>query len=209
MRHIGLLGGTFDPIHNGHLHLATTVLQLLTLDAIRLIPCYHTVHREQPIATPEQRLTMTCLACQGQLNIQADDTELKRGGSSYMIDTLKTIKQSQENLQLYLIIGYDAFMNFTTWKDWQAILELCHVIVARRPHYSNQNETTTALIKQYGTDYHDIKSYPHGKISILEINALSISSTTIRQAIKKNKDVSDKLPNQLYQFIKQEGLYAK
>ncbi len=209
MQHIGLLGGTFDPIHTGHLHLALTVLNKLRLDEVRLIPCYQTVHRPQAIATPKQRLKMTNLACEAYTHIICDDLEFKREGKSYMIDTLQTIKQAQTNTYLYLIIGYDAFMHFTSWKNWQDILELANLIVAKRPNYNNQqNECTQLLIQQYGIDFPAITSSRNGKISVLEINALNISASTIRENIKNHRDVSDVLPDNVYQFIKQEGLYG-
>lgn len=208
MQHIGLLGGTFDPIHNGHVHLAKAVLHQLNLDEVRLIPCYRTVHREQPIASPEQRLAMTHLACEGSATIRCDDSEMKRGGSSYMVETLETIKQAEPSSRLHLIIGYDAFMNFKSWKNWQGILTLSHVIVAKRPDYDQQNDATTDLIKQYGADLNTLTLAACGKICVLEISALDISSTLIRKNIHEHKDLGDVLPPKVYHFIKQEGLYA-
>lgn len=208
MQCIGLLGGTFDPIHKGHLHLAMAVLEKLNLDEIRLIPAYQPVHREKTIATAKQRLTMTRLACEGQANIVTDAIEYNRGGKSYMIDTLQAIKQLNTNASLYLIIGYDAFIHFTDWKEWETILKLAHLIVAKRPGHDHDNQKTNALIKDYGIDSKNIKSYHNSKICVLEIDALNISSTIIREKIKNHLDVSDILPTNVFEYIKQEGLYA-
>jgi len=195
---IGILGGTFDPIHNGHLHVATTVLEKLGLDEVRLVPCYQAVHREQPLATPAQRFMMTQLACEGYTKLSCDDTEFKRGGKSYMIDTLQTIKKSHIDSQLYLIIGFDAFLNFSSWKNWPGILEIADLVVVKRPHSDNHNDNTQLLLKQYGSP----------KIEILEINALDISATTIRKNSKEHKDISGMLSIKVSHYIKQEGLYA-
>ena len=198
---LGILGGTFDPIHNGHLHVATTVLEKLGLDEVRLIPCYQPVHREQPLATPAQRLMMTQLACEDHAKLNCADTEFKRGGKSYMIETLQTIKESNIDSQLYLIIGHDAFMNFTSWKDWQGILEIVHLIVVKRPHVLASPHPHDLIA--------GLSAGPRSSaIEILEINALDISSTTIRKNIKENKDISGMLPIKVSHYIKQEGLYA-
>lgn len=206
MQHIGILGGTFDPIHRGHLHLANEVQRLLQLDEIRLIPCYQTVHRDQPIATPEQRLTMVRLACQGFATLRCDDTEYQRGGPSYIIDTLQAIKQ-HSHAQLYLIVGYDSLIHFKTWKNWQGILDLCHLVVAKRPQYDDHHETALQLMQAYGSTVQTMKTHDHGNITIVEINALAISSTAIRHHIKENEEVKNTLPDSVYQFIKQKGIY--
>lgn len=206
---IGLLGGTFDPIHKGHIHLANAIKHAMELDEVRLIPSYQTVHREKPIATPEQRLTMTKLACEDLKDIVCDDCEYKRADQSYTIETIRTFKKHHPNDQLYFIIGYDAFLTFTEWKGWQDILNNANLLVAKRPETKLANTSTNTLLNQRQENSEIIKRFSNGKISVLEIDALNISATDIRNKIKNNLDVSNILPISVYNFIKYEGIYAK
>ena len=131
---IGLLGGTFDPIHLGHLHLAQTLLTTLDFQAIHFIPCYQPVHRTTPQASALDRMKMVELAIQAQPGLIADPTEIKRQGPSYMIDTLKTLRAQFPSTPLALIFSSESFEHFFTWKDWQDFLKLCHIVVANRQH---------------------------------------------------------------------------
>src|SRR5476651_2279340 len=132
---IGILGGTFDPIHFGHLRMALELYQALDLAEVRLIPCYQPVHRKQPVATPEQRLAMVHKAIDREPALQVDACEIERQGPSYTIDTLITLHERLPNTPLCIFMGIDALLNFPSWHKWEAILQLAHLVVAHRPHY--------------------------------------------------------------------------
>ncbi|MCC2667156.1 MAG: nadD, partial [Gammaproteobacteria bacterium] len=125
---IGILGGTFDPIHLGHLQIARSVAQAFHLAEVRLMPCYQPAHRILPIATPEQRLDMVRCAIQQEPLLKIEETEIQRQGVSYMADTLEILHQQLPQTPLCLILGLDAFLGFPTWHRYSKILELAHLI---------------------------------------------------------------------------------
>ena len=129
---IGVFGGTFDPIHFGHLRSALEIGESLRLKEIRFIPCRIPPHRDEPLADPLQRLAMVRAALAGQPEMIADDREIKRDGSSYMVDTLESLRNEFVNDPLCLILGMDAFMELPTWHRWQDLLTLAHLVVMHR-----------------------------------------------------------------------------
>jgi nicotinate-nucleotide adenylyltransferase len=126
---IGLLGGTFDPVHNAHLRIALDVLEQLQLAEMRFIPSRQPPHRAQPGASPEQRLAMLQRAVQGQPGFIVDERELRRSGPSYMVDTLCSLRADFSETPLCLLLGLDAFRELHTWYRWQTIPELAHILV--------------------------------------------------------------------------------
>ena len=208
MRNIGCLGGTFDPIHKGHLHLAKTVYDTCKLDEVKLIPCYQAVHRDSVVATPEQRLHMAELACADSPYLTCDNIEFRLSGPSYSINSIQALKIQYPDDHLHFIIGFDVFAQFHTWKGWQEILNLCNLIVARRPNSSFENSDTLRLLSERQVDHTELNTFAFGKIALCDFNALNLSSTEIRENIKKNLDVSRNLPNTVYNFIVDEEIYA-
>ncbi|HIP81516.1 MAG TPA: nicotinate (nicotinamide) nucleotide adenylyltransferase, partial [Leucothrix mucor] len=147
---IGIIGGTFDPIHFGHLRPALEIAEQFDLDEVRFIPSANPPHRWKPIASAEHRLNMVKLAVEGFPLFTVDDREYHRQGSSYTVDTLQSIvneedidkEQADEESatpSLLMMLGLDAFQSFTQWRDWQKILELTHIVVSTRPGYSLEN----------------------------------------------------------------------
>src|SRR3569832_105068 len=130
---IGLLGGTFDPIHFGHLRPAMDLLDELGLDHVRLIPCGVPPHRAAPRAHAEHRLTMLRLAVSGEPRLRVDERELRRPGPSYMVDTVLSLREELGDTPLALIIGMDALNGLATWRRWRKLVDLCHLIVMERP----------------------------------------------------------------------------
>ena len=130
---IGVLGGTFDPIHYGHLRPALELLEALALAEVRFIPCRLPAHRGAPAITPEQRLELVRLATADQPGFVADDRELRRPGRSYMVDTLASLRQDLGETPLCLILGGDAFAALHTWRRWEDLSKLAHFIVMQRP----------------------------------------------------------------------------
>ena len=130
---VGILGGTFDPVHHGHLRIALEVLEELELAQVRFIPCRQPAHRGQPVATPAQRWLLLQQAIAGQPEFIADDRELRREGPSYMVDTLASLRAGMGATPLCLLLGRDAFNDLPGWHRWRNILELTHLIVLERP----------------------------------------------------------------------------
>ena len=188
---IGILGGTFDPIHLGHLALASEVYHQFDLQELRFIPCYQSPFKAKPIATGEQRLRMIKLAIKNHPEFAIDDRELQRKGISYMVDTLKSLRQELSDTPLYLIMSMDAFAQFNSWHKWQKIIQLTNLIVANRPGSRTiiNNKLKNLLI-------HPINIPPN-----------SISATKIRKLIKEKKAASSLVPQAVWEYINENKLY--
>ncbi|MCK5724204.1 MAG: nicotinate-nucleotide adenylyltransferase, partial [Gammaproteobacteria bacterium] len=145
---IGILGGTFDPIHYGHLRTALDVQQCLSLDEVRFIPCGEPPHRDKPVAESLQRLAMVRAAIAGQKGFSVDDREIRREGPSYMVDTLTSLKHDFKTESLCLILGMDAFNGLEQWHQWQQIFELANIAVMKRPAETGQIEMNKNLMLQ-------------------------------------------------------------
>jgi len=204
---IGILGGTFDPIHFGHLRPALDVAEQLGLDHIRLIPSARPPHREQPSATPEQRLLMLHLAVKNSQQFVVDDRELHREGASYTVDTLLSLRQDFPDSPLYLLIGTDAFFGIQTWHNWQRLIELAHIVVMQRPNEKTimPDELNNWYQQHLATDT-DIELIA-GKIWPIKVSQLEISATEIRSKITQGLTPQFLMPDAVIQLIEQLGLY--
>lgn len=208
---IGIFGGTFDPIHYGHLRLALEMYESLELAKVHIIPCFQPVHREMPAASSKQRLAMVERAVSNESTLVADAREIKREGPSYMIDTLLELRQEMPTTPLCLFIGIDSFLGFLSWHRWQEILEHAHLVIAHRLHYQLPN---TGMIAELIHErlQHD-QSYLHenlsGGIIIRPITSLDISATEIRKQIATGKNPRFLLPDSVYELINQQGIYSK
>ena len=204
---VGIFGGTFDPIHNGHLRSALEVLQQFDLDHIRLIPSARPPHREQPKATPEQRVMMLHLAIKNSAQFVVDDRELKREGASYTIDTLKSLRQEMPDTRLYLILGSDAFSGLSTWHQWDKLLDFSHIIVMQR---ASEPLSLSADIDGWfqarkGTA--EDNALLAGKIWPVTLTQLTISATAIRADIAQGRKPAFLTPDPVVSFIEQLSLY--
>ncbi|MCW8883037.1 MAG: nicotinate-nucleotide adenylyltransferase [Sedimenticola sp.] len=200
---IGLLGGTFDPIHYGHLRTALDVQQELVLSEMRLIPLSDPPHRTAPSSTPEQRLALLQIAIADEPRLTIDDRELKRGGKSYTVDTLLSLKAEQPDETLCLLLGSDAFNGFHLWHQPEQILELAHLVVMQRPgepdplHY---HDRLTHLAD-------DLRAKTAGLILPMAVTQLEISATRIRQMIKQGHSPRYLLPDAVLDEITRQKLY--
>lgn len=207
---IGILGGTFDPIHLGHMRLALELYEALNLASVHITPCYQPVHRKLPIASPEQRLAMIECAVADEPALVTDAREINRKGPSYMIDTLLDFRAEMPSTPLCLLLGIDAFLGFTSWHRWNDILNQAHIIVAHRPQYQLPSTGIIAdLLKE--RLQHDI-SYIHenhsGGILLRPITALEISASDIRKQIAMGRNPRYLLPDGVYDYIKRHGTYS-
>lgn len=213
---IGILGGTFDPVHLGHLHIAREVRKQAELQKVIFIPCSQSPTRSQPLANSKQRLAMLEKAIAGSEDLAVSDLEIQRDGLSYTVDTLRTLNASPgyANNSFGLIMGTDTFSNFiTSWHQWEQILELAHLLIADRNEIATileNNSALASLVKERQIfDPHHLREQKSGKIMLLSIHPLSISATKIRSLIKVKNYVEAKklLPMPVLDYILANNLY--
>ena len=205
---IGILGGTFDPIHYGHLRAAVDVAESFNLSQIRLIPSARPPHREQPQATAEQRLEMLHLAVAGNHLFKVDDRELHREGASYTVDTLLSLRQEFPQSPLYLIMGTDAFFHIQSWHRWDELLNLAHIVVMQRP--GERLTMPEQLLSWYQNNVvKDDSKQLSGHIWPITVSQLEISATDIRAKVERDLTPKFLLPDVVIQYINKWDLYQK
>lgn len=207
-RLVGLLGGTFDPIHHGHLRLALECAAAAGCDETRLVPAYRPPHRAAPVAGAAQRLAMAQLAAQGEPALHVDDCEIRRAGTSYTIDTLAALRHELA-ATLCLFLGADAYRQLRTWHHWEQILDHAHLVVADRPGpAASGDDALDELEQRHGVaDAGGLHSRSTGAILRVTAPALDISSTRIRTLIATGRSVRYLVPEPVIHYIQQEGLY--
>ena len=207
---IGILGGTFDPIHFGHLRTALELYQALELAEVRLIPCFQPVHRKLPVASPKHRLAMVQAAIADEPALKVDDCEIQRKGPSYTIDTLEALHKKLPDTPLCLIMGIDALLGFPSWHRWEDILTLAHLVVAHRPQYQlPQTGIVAQLLKQrLKHNFSALHECMAGNIILHPVTALDISATDIRKQIAMDRNPRYLLPSSVYQYIEKHGVYS-
>lgn len=209
---IGVLGGTFDPIHHGHLRLAWEAYVRLGLREVRLIPCHLPPHRDTPSSSPRHRLEMTRLACEGVPGMVVDDWEIRRDSPSYSVETLAHLRQQWgESTQLVFLMGLDAFHQFTRWHQWQGILELAHLWVVRRPGASTPSADSAEgqLLQQRGCAPSALLDTTAGAICLYDSTALDIAATTLRQQMARGISPRFLLPDSVRDYIEHHDLYRQ
>ena len=200
---IGIMGGTFNPIHNGHLVTAQEALSQFKLDIVIFIPTSDPPHKiENEIASAEDRYIMAVIATSSNSNFFVSRMEIDRKGKSYTIDTVRQLgKIYGKNSLLYFITGADAILEILTWKDTSEIVSLCRFIAATRPGY-NLSRIDDLRKRLFGS----IK-VADKRIYIMEIPALSISSTDIRNRVRHNRPIDYLLPEGVSKYILKYELY--
>jgi nicotinate-nucleotide adenylyltransferase len=211
MAPIGIFGGTFDPIHYGHLRTAFELLQALRLGEVRFMPAGNPPHREQTVADGEQRLAMVKAATAGQAGFVVDDRELRREGPSYSVDTLGVLRSEFPTRSLCLIVGMDAFLGLPKWHQWRELLDLAHLVVAHRPGWRAPSMGPLGeLMVDRGTGrIGDLHESPAGCIYIHAVTQLEISSTEVRNLIASGRDPRYLMPDVVCDIIEQTGCYDK
>jgi nicotinate-nucleotide adenylyltransferase len=203
---IGILGGTFDPVHYGHLRPALEVREIFGLTEIRLLPSAQPPHREQPVAPAPIRARMLELAIKNQPGFVIDTRELDRAGRSYMIDTLKSFRQEFPEQPLILFVGADAFKNLTGWHCWQQLFDYAHIVVMMRPGVQLQ-ELDGYFAAKKANVISEITQAPAGKLFFQPVTQLEISATAIRKMIAEKRNPGFLLPDAVIEYIKQHKLY--
>jgi nicotinate-nucleotide adenylyltransferase len=218
---IGLFGGTFNPIHRGHLRAASEVKKFFHLDRVFIIPAALPPHKTSlTVASAEDRLAMIKLAISGKSGLTVSDVELKRSGPSYTIDTVYHFRGTQpDDAQIYLIMGLDAFLEIDTWKSYLELLAHVSIIVMARPNGRHQSvQQGWEILADYlksniSADYRFASAQDRfiseslQPIYICDIKALDISSTQIRQTVKQHQTIENWVSARVAEYIQNKGLY--
>jgi nicotinate-nucleotide adenylyltransferase len=207
---IGIYGGTFDPIHYGHLRTALEVQEAVGLDEIRFVPCRLPPHRTTPEASPDLRLKMLELALRdAEPGFRIDTRELDRPGPSYMVDTLTSIRAEIGIRPLCLIVGLDAFLGLPRWHRWRELFDLAHIVVMRRPGAVPDfaGDLAPYIAVRHSERAVTLKVQSSGSIYFVEVTQLDISATRIREAVRTGKNARYLVPDPVWRFIQTEGLY--
>ncbi|MGY6215405.1 nicotinate-nucleotide adenylyltransferase [Methylolobus aquaticus] len=207
---IGIFGGTFDPIHYGHLRTALEVCEALELDEVRFVPCGSPAHRSQPGASAAQRLAMLQLALDGaDSRFRIDDRELQRVGPSYMVDTLASIRSEFSECALCLVVGIDAFQGMPAWHRWRDIFKLAHVVVMERPFEPSYADALERVLSQrLVADRTVLAKQPAGCIYFQDVSQLAISASRIRDLVRHRKSIQYLMPEAVRAFIADSALYG-
>jgi nicotinate-nucleotide adenylyltransferase len=205
---IGVFGGTFDPVHNGHLRIALDACETLRMQQVRLIPLARAVHRDQPETPAELRLAMLQAALAGRRDLVADDRELRRAGPSYTIDTLQSLQRDYPGASLCLLLGADAFAAFTHWRDPDGILALANIAILRRPGQDlTYDHGLQRLVGARRVDQLDRRR--PGQILFCAVTQLDIASSDIRRRIADGRSADFLTPPAVLEFIARHGLYGR
>jgi nicotinate-nucleotide adenylyltransferase len=208
---IALFGGTFDPIHNGHLFPVEALAKEIGICHISLLPNNVPPHRPQPEASTEQRVEMLRLAIEDNPLFSIDERELHRTALSYTIDTLEEVrKEYGADKPIAFIIGQDSLLTLHTWDRWQEFLSYCHLLVCGRPGYANHLDTPELeqWLNQHRTqDINQLKHNPCGYIYLAHTPLLDVSATDIRARRRDNDSYRELLPAKVQRYIQQQGLY--
>ena len=207
---IGIFGGTFDPVHYGHLRAALEAMERLQLQDFRLLPAGTPPHRAGTFASADHRLAMLKLALSRYPELQVDDREVRREGSSYMVDTLGEIRREEGEAPILMMIGQDAANVLDQWYDWHKLFDLAHLVIMRRPE--SKHIYSGALFEQVQprlvNDPDQLRKTPAGLILPLEVTQLAISSTEIRRQIHAGLSPRFLLPDSVIEYILEHGLYS-
>lgn len=206
MRKVGILGGTFDPVHKGHIQMALEAKAALGLDELRLIPCHQPYHRDQaPHLDSQQRLHLLRLAIVEFDGLMIDDRELARSGATYTVDTLTELRQELgDNCSLVLLMGVDAYQGFERWHRWQDIQQLAHIGVMTRPGFTLAGDT---VLPSYSDVQDAIDEHPAGARVLLSLSAMDISATQVRAQLAQQQ-IPDTLSAPVADFIRTNHLYG-
>lgn len=199
MKKTGIMGGSFNPIHNGHLEIAECALKEYDLDEILFIPNHCPPHKDSSeMIDAALRLQMVELAIQGHPHYTVSDMEIKKGGLSYTYLTVTELKDRHPDTDFYFLMGADSLADFRKWRNADVIASKCHVLAAMRDDMDNEDVTHLAeeLSREYGGDF-----------SLLEIPPTHISSTQIRKLLREGKEISGMVPEVVERFIAERNVY--
>lgn len=218
---LGVFGGTFDPIHNGHIYPVIEAAEKTHIQKVALMPCYIPTHKNLAVASSQDRLKMVDLICAEHPLFYSDSRDINRGKPTFSLDSLKEIREEMPTTPLCFFIGSDSLQNLFTWHQWPTLFELCHFVVCERNSESvktlksNTDESfklhgqqLQALLKKRQTDNPmDLHNSLAGHIYVANTQKFSVSSTQIRHKLTKNQSVEAFLPPKILDYIQQHKLY--
>ena len=206
---VGVLGGTFNPVHYGHLRSALELVERLQLQQLRLMPCAVPPHREAPACSPRHRDAMVRLAVEGEPRLACDSRELQREGKSYTIDSLIELRaELGADLGLYLVMGCDAVLAIDTWHRWRELLDWAHIVIIARPGWHlPQSGTVASWLAHHQLPASAAQERPAGVIVIEELRPLAISATEIRDLLAAGRSARYLLPEPVLEYIESHRLY--
>ncbi|HDZ3445919.1 TPA: nicotinate-nucleotide adenylyltransferase [Pseudomonas aeruginosa] len=208
-KRIGLFGGTFDPVHIGHMRSAVEMAEQFALDELRLLPNARPPHRETPQVSAAQRLAMVERAVAGVERLTVDPRELQRDKPSYTIDTLESVRaELAADDQLFMLIGWDAFCGLPTWHRWEALLDHCHIVVLQRPDADSEppESLRDLLAARSVADPQALKG-TGGQITFVWQTPLAVSATQIRALLGAGRSVRFLVPDAVLNYIEAHDLY--
>lgn len=212
-RLIGVLGGTFDPVHRGHTQLAHDAVSALALDELRCVPAGNPPHRGAPLASAEERLAMVGLAFADLPGYVIDDAEIRQAGPSWTILTLERLRAALPEASLVLIVGADAFLGLPSWHRWQDLIRYAHLAVANRPG-SNLDvaalpEPLQALLRAHSAeDASELRQSRAGRIVSFTMTPCAVSATQIRAAVRQGHPIASLVSAPVENYIRQHHLYT-
>ena len=212
---VALFGGTFDPVHFGHLRLAEELSATARITQVRFVPSAIPPHRATPGTRPEDRVEMVRLATAGNPVFSVDDRELRRTGPGYTVDTLAEVREEiGQTRPLVMLLGADAFLELATWRRWRSLFDLAHIVVAYRPGFpidSWQSRMPAPLAQEYAARHmHQplaVHLAPAGGIAAVAMTGLDISATFVRDALRSGRSARYLLPGSVLDYIQTHGLY--
>jgi len=210
MNPIGIFGGTFDPIHFGHLRPAFELSQALKLAEVRFLPAGNPPHRQATLASAELRLAMVKAAVAGERRFVVDDREVRRTGASYSVDTLTELRAEFPDRSLCLMLGMDAFLGLPDWHRWRDILDLAHVVVWHRPGWKApvHGPLGEVMVDRGTGAIRELHEQKAGRVYIHAVTQLEIASTQLRQVIVSGTDPRYLVPDEVRKIIVETGCYA-
>ena len=197
---IGIYGGSFDPVHLGHLKTATSLKTELHLDHLFLLPCCEPVHKVGLKYSSNDRLKMLNLAIDNFSTLEIDSREISRGGGSYMIDTLRELNRIYKDEPICLIIGMDSYLKIKTWKDWQEFSKLVHMVILQRQGFDLIDSSLGSF--QTTKEAQQLKLESNGLLYFSNCPKINISSSDIRSRIAANQNLNDLLPKSVISYLR-------
>jgi nicotinate-nucleotide adenylyltransferase len=207
-----VLGGTFDPIHYGHLRMAEELAEALGLTEVRIIPAGQPPHRTAPRTPARHRLEMARLAIAGNPRFKLDEREVSQARASYTVDTLSALRTELGKQQpIWLLMGADAFLGLSTWKEWQRLFELAHIAVAHRPGYRLAQSDALDDGLRHELERRQVSGAPDtpaGSVLLRPITQLDISATDIRSRLQEGRSARYLTPDSVLDYIQKNNLYS-
>ena len=209
MTAVGIFGGTFAPIHHGHLRLALELRERLELDRVHLIPSAQPPHRDAPAISAQRRLDWVRLACGSEPGLMVDERELQRQGRSYTYDTLASLRAEMPDASLVLLLGDDAANQFHTWHRWQEIPQLAHLVFVERPYEppAHAAELMALMRGCRAVDAAALRGQPAGLFMSAAVPPLAISSTRVRALLKARRSVRGLVPQAVIDSFTAEDIH--